>query len=373
MFRITRSTLATALALAALALAGTGRPAEAQFGRRLKDAIKHNAENGRSRRRPRPRTRRSTARPRDGVEGAAGARTSAGRRERGRAGRTLAATAAPTVATAITTAEQLKPGEGAWANYDFKPGDRILYASDFSGDEVGDFPRQHGVQVGGAGDRRVAGTRGGSGPTPGLEVLPGAAGDPAGASSPWSSTISIPSDGEVWIYFAPDENNGCSQFGGHGHGGGATTRQTVCGWTAGWRAGQARRRHGPSGPRAGDGKYMKVYLDDTRLLNVPNADLGREHQDRCSTPTATADDADPLRQLPGRGGRQEALRRDRVAKGRVATQGIYFDTGSDRIRPESTPNAQGDRRDAQRPCRFEANDRGSHRRRRPRRQRTRLE
>src|SRR5687768_18431220 len=24
-------------------------------------------------------------------------------------------------------------------------------------------------------------------------------------------------------------------------------------------------------------------------------------------------------------------------KGRVATQGIYFDTGSDRIRPESTP------------------------------------
>jgi OmpA-OmpF porin, OOP family len=26
-----------------------------------------------------------------------------------------------------------------------------------------------------------------------------------------------------------------------------------------------------------------------------------------------------------------------AAKGRVATQGIYFDTGSDRIRPESTP------------------------------------
>ena len=36
----------------------------------------------------------------------------------------------------------LKPGQGAWANYDFKPGDRILLADDFSKDEVGDFPRR---------------------------------------------------------------------------------------------------------------------------------------------------------------------------------------------------------------------------------------
>ncbi len=34
-------------------------------------------------------------------------------------------------------------GQGAWANYDFKPGDRILLADDFSKDEVGDdFPRR---------------------------------------------------------------------------------------------------------------------------------------------------------------------------------------------------------------------------------------
>src|SRR6266850_2002360 len=26
--------------------------------------------------------------------------------------------------------DQLKPGEGAWANYDFKPGDRVLFADD---------------------------------------------------------------------------------------------------------------------------------------------------------------------------------------------------------------------------------------------------
>jgi outer membrane protein OmpA-like peptidoglycan-associated protein len=44
----------------------------------------------------------------------------------------------------------------------------------------------------------------------------------------------------------------------------------------------------------GDGKYLKVYLNDKRLY--------------------------------------DAL----VARGRVATQGIYFDTGSDRLRPESS-------------------------------------
>src|SRR6185295_16999008 len=38
--------------------------------------------------------------------------------------------------------DQLKPGEGAWANYDFKPGDRVLFADDFTKDEIGDFPRR---------------------------------------------------------------------------------------------------------------------------------------------------------------------------------------------------------------------------------------
>ena len=39
-------------------------------------------------------------------------------------------------------AASLKPGEGVWANYDFKPGDRVIFADDFSKDEVGDFPRR---------------------------------------------------------------------------------------------------------------------------------------------------------------------------------------------------------------------------------------
>jgi len=33
-------------------------------------------------------------------------------------------------------------GEGAWANYDFIPGEQVLFADDFSGDRVGNFPRR---------------------------------------------------------------------------------------------------------------------------------------------------------------------------------------------------------------------------------------
>src|SRR5690606_39062270 len=42
-----------------------------------------------------------------------------------------------------------KPGEGAWANYDFTPGDEILLYEDFSRDRVGDFPRRMELVQGG--------------------------------------------------------------------------------------------------------------------------------------------------------------------------------------------------------------------------------
>ncbi|MGE0405123.1 MAG: OmpA family protein [Candidatus Korobacteraceae bacterium] len=38
------------------------------------------------------------------------------------------------------TARTEKPGEGVWRNYDFVPGKRVLYASDFSQERVGRFP-----------------------------------------------------------------------------------------------------------------------------------------------------------------------------------------------------------------------------------------
>jgi outer membrane protein OmpA-like peptidoglycan-associated protein len=85
----------------------------------------------------------------------------------------------------------------------------------------------------------------------------------------------------------------------------------------------------------GDGKYVKVYLDDTRILNVPNADLGRSNKILFYS-DATAEKPTLFGNFRVAAGGKKLY--DALAeKGRVATQGIYFDTGSDRIRPESTP------------------------------------
>jgi outer membrane protein OmpA-like peptidoglycan-associated protein len=85
-----------------------------------------------------------------------------------------------------------------------------------------------------------------------------------------------------------------------------------------------------------DGQYAKVYLNGTRVANVPNADLGRSERITFDITHATNDQPmliGGLRLMAGGRKLYDAL----AEKGRVATQGIYFDSGSDRIRPESAP------------------------------------
>src|SRR5690606_19416520 len=51
------------------------------------------------------------------------------------------AEAAPAAGTGAAAAS-LKPGEGAWANYDFVPGERPIFVDDFSADRIGNFPKR---------------------------------------------------------------------------------------------------------------------------------------------------------------------------------------------------------------------------------------
>src|SRR5690606_32257976 len=55
--------------------------------------------------------------------------------------RTEAEATEPTTAPAADVAK-LKPGEGAWANYDFVPGERPIFIDDFSNDRIGNFPQR---------------------------------------------------------------------------------------------------------------------------------------------------------------------------------------------------------------------------------------
>ena len=309
--------------LAAAALAAAPRTAEAQFGRRLKDAIKHTAED--------KAIQKTTETENKAIDSAlSGGSAAAG----AAAPATVAAAPAESTATPAgapaAPAEQLKPGEGAWANYDFKPGDRILYASDFSGDEVGDFPRSMEFKSGALETvewqdaRWLRATQDSKFYLVLPETLP--------SQFTLEFDYSIPSDGEVWIYFTPEESNRLLSFGGQGT---AAVRNSAAGVDGRGALAKLDANVVRRARVMGDGKYLKVYLDDTRILNVPNADLGRSNKILFYT-DATAEKPTLFGNFRVAAGGKKLY--DALAeKGRVATQGIYFDTGSDRIRPESTP------------------------------------
>jgi outer membrane protein OmpA-like peptidoglycan-associated protein len=84
-----------------------------------------------------------------------------------------------------------------------------------------------------------------------------------------------------------------------------------------------------------DGKYVKVYVNETRVANIPNADLGRSNKIAIEFVGSEERPAFIGNLTVLAGGRElyDAL----AENGRVATQGIYFASGSDKIQPESTP------------------------------------
>ncbi len=322
--------LASAAAL--LVISGAATPAEAQFGRKLKDALKQNAENKAVQKAVEKEDKAIDAATTGGTDSAKAdsAKADSAKADSAKADPAAppaAAGAAPASAPGADTPESLKPGEGAWANYDFKPGERVLYADDFTADEVGDFPKRMEFKEGALeivewqGARYLRATSDSKFYLTLPEVLP--------ERFTMEFDYTIPA-GEVWISFGNENKR--IEFGGDG----TTTvynqdtKITANGQVADNERGKLRK-----GRVLADGKYVKVYVDDTRVLNVPNADLGRADKILFYT---DADVKTPslfgnFRVAAGGKKLYDAI----AAKGRVATQGIYFDTGSDRIRPESTP------------------------------------
>ncbi|MGH7526925.1 MAG: OmpA family protein, partial [Gemmatimonadales bacterium] len=316
------------VAFALAALAGSPARVEAQFGKRLKERLKQNAED------------KAIDKAVDEQNKAIDKATTGGGEDSSSTGApTDAAGAAPAAENAAAAgapapggkSEALKPGEGAWANYDFKPGDRVLYVEDFANDEIGDFPRRMEFKSGALEVVDWQGTRylRANDDSKFFVVLPEILPD----RFTMEFDYSIPSGGEVWISLDGEDGRGrLVTFGGSGTAG---VRNTTTDISASGRAADGNTDKVRRARVMGDGKYVKAYLDDTRLLNVPNADLGRANKilfytdGDVSKPTLFGN----FRVAAGGKKLFDAL----TEKGRVATQGIYFDTGSDRLRPESTP------------------------------------
>ena len=236
-----------------------------------------------------------------------------------------------------------KPGEGAWANYDFVPGEQVLFYEDFAADQVGDFPRRLELVRGNweivewEGRRFLRNT----GPRHAAVQIP------LPTTLPERFTIEVDAyfphgNQQLIVATAPPPTGGIVsalqgnyfQIGAM-QGTGVTARTNTAVRSLN-RTPIVSQELTPIRIMV-DGRYAKVYVGEQRVANVPNAELPRGGALYVEN-INFADEKNPM--LIGNiriaaGGRD--LYDELAEKGRVATQGILFATNSDRIRPESTP------------------------------------
>lgn len=236
-----------------------------------------------------------------------------------------------------------KPGEGAWANYDFTPGDQVLVYEDFSRDRVGDFPRRFELVEGSfeiiewESGRYLRALSAGLVAIPLPETLPERFTIETGVSLTHGNASVRIMTGPA--YYGPDRSF---------RGSTVTVESSRAGIrrvaTAGPEvltpvtAAELRERVVPI-RIMGDGDYLKVYFGERRVANAPNAVFPRSDKLYIAVGWAMENNPimiGPIRVAGGGLDLYDRLERD----GRVATQGILFATNSARIRPESTPTLE---------------------------------
>jgi outer membrane protein OmpA-like peptidoglycan-associated protein len=236
------------------------------------------------------------------------------------------ASARPAVnsAAASDEAAPAKVNSGA----DFTPGTRVLFATDFKRDELGDFPRKFELKGGNMEVAEVGSTRYlrsvsfGSFEIPLAETLP--------EQFTMEFDLKPVSGWAQYIYFTDEKDNrNYLYFYADGAGIEGPNSYRV----ASDVKIPDRERHIFKIQVMADGKYVKVYVDGVRVANAPNANIGRSNKIIVQT---KADQTHPvlignLRIAAGGKDLYKALEAD----GRVTAEGVLFDTNSDRLRPES--------------------------------------
>lgn len=213
----------------------------------------------------------------------------------------------------------------AFINYDFVPGDRVLFAEDFANDQVGDIPSRVTVKSGNwevadfMGQRFLRTTTRGWFVIPLPSVLPD--------RFTFEADIIQGTGHNTELYFLPDNQQDGHDYIFSGNSGGigeysAEAEEDVSSKLYHLRV-------------MADGGHVKVYEDGKRVANVPQANLGRSKQIWVSAPGT---DAEPFYITNIRVAESQKSLFDVLnAKGRVSTHGILFSVNSDHIRPESAP------------------------------------
>lgn len=249
---------------------------------------------------------------------------------RGRGGNNAAAAPGPAPVVAPTL----------WVNYDFVPGNKVIYYQDFTDDKVGNFPARLDLVEGNMEIAELGGVR----------VMR--------ATSASTLDIKLPEVLPQRFTIEMDVINRPSLDGADFHLRGSAGRvddatTSIIGWGSdgvavlgggggevklvGSEANRRRYRGKPAHLRImGDGKYVKVYVDEKRLANVPNANF--EHSKILHLFIDARSEENPayvtrIRVATG----SKSMFEDLASSGRAATQGLLFDNGSDVLLPESAP------------------------------------
>jgi outer membrane protein OmpA-like peptidoglycan-associated protein len=237
-----------------------------------------------------------------------------------------ALTSEPARASAETTPGA--PGEGVWVNYDFVPGPRVLFYEDFTDEAVGNFPRRLEFVKGNMEVAEWEGRR---------WLRAGARSDfeiPLPETLPARFTVEFvyfsgPNTTALTVYFA-DKSHPYVSFRPHisgiqGAGVSATTRTD-----------RPALKDAPFDCRImADGDYVKVYSNEHRTANSPKAPLGRSDRILVHLPGTSSNPVMITDLRIAAGGRK--IYDELMELGTVILHGILFDTGSDALRPESTP------------------------------------
>ncbi|MGH7582913.1 MAG: OmpA family protein [Gemmatimonadales bacterium] len=226
------------------------------------------------------------------------------------------------------------PGQGAWLNYDFVPGDKVLFYDDFADDHVGDLPTHEDVTDGNVTVVDIKGQKYFRTTTGAYFwiTLPEALPDQFTIEAVWHGPEANPlrfrigADGDksvdVWCYPA---SAGVS---GEGANGDKNSHEDATGID----------EKGFSNCRFMFNRgYVKSYINDQRLGQLNGLVFSRTSKIQVEVPNVSADNGGALltdiRIAEGGKPLYDAL----TDSGHVSTHGILFATGSAKLEGESTP------------------------------------
>ena len=248
-----------------------------------------------------------------------------------------AASGAAASSASAASAESTPPGAGAWLNYDFVPGDRVLFFDDFSEDHVGDLPSHLDIQNGNVtvvdlgGKKYLRTVTGGTA----LITLPEA----------------LPQRFTIEVTFHRSGGNGMGLYFHIGQGSDDQNLDLRCdspgdASISGFGATKNQKESGEQAPGIGDNDlqtcrymvdsgYVKAYVNNVRVGQLNGLVIARGKTITMDLANANDNGAliTDLRIAEGGKPLYDAL----AAAGHVSTHGILFASGSATIEGGSTP------------------------------------